>query len=599
MSRAPEVMGMTTNLGANGSLEMALLNDTTYFDPSLIRSGIGDSMALGNVAASNVTWGNIVSLNDESYGLSGITMYPTKLNINEGADGKFTVGNNYLLVPKQSEDGRYKSAGANTVSATYNGTEFFYSTRNQGYGVRGIGTVSNLSPQQAAIASSRALVQSYSNSALSSIKSMWSSYGQILLSAYYTHYASGATGYGATFVDSLRSAAEKTLEAVNYLDLALRQGVIGYAAMTLDDIDVFNTVSNVISNTALPLSGVISATSVAIPQALKSRITEIETQKLALTQALKLCDSFVGVDSVPWQQLEIVVGAILNGDKTYLNGTKLTSLTKDFPLEEDNLLSLTSGAGPALTVAEYAGEYSVFFVYQIYHSVETETVTSRGEPYVSEILELLDESSAPDSAPDGDEIIEEGLNDIFGFAIDLAFRCNASGAKLLLQTAPLDRIDAEANDDGLISNTIGAGSFLKLNPGDLTTDQALLMMDSIRIGFIDNKNNLLGIAKAGLTTYSVEADGDDPEKSEIKAPLYLYDFTTETGQSLIIGERSESAELAPLEKNEVYTVTAIVWLDGDYAWNSAASSKEPVSGTLNLQFTSNLKLDPADLEITQ
>lgn len=583
---------MTTNIGANGSLEMALLTGETYFDPTLIRSGVGDSAALGNVAASNITWGNIVSLDDPTYGLGGITMYPTRLNVSEGADGKFTVGNNYLLVPKQSEDGRYKSAGANTVSATYNGSEFFYSTEKQDYGVRGIGTVSSVSPQQAAIASSRALVVTYSNSALSAIKNMWSSHGNVLLSTYHTPYSKGSSSYGASFMGSLKSAAERTLDAVNYLDLALRHGVIGYAAMTLDDVNLFNTVSSVISNTSLPLSGIVSSADVAIPASLRSRITEIENHKLALTEAIAICSAFGGDGFAPWNQVEHVVSAILVGDKTYVNGIKLTELAPDYTLADENLLSLTPGAGPSLTVAEYAGDYKVFFKYQLEHSVETETVTSRGEPFVSEIIEMLDENKAPDADPDGDKTVEEALKDIFGFAVDVAFRCNASGTKLLLQTAPLDRIDAEANEDGLISNTIGAGSFIKLNPGDLSDEQALLMMDSIRIGFIDNKNNVLGIAKAGLTTYAIE-DG------EIKAPLYLYDFSTEIGQSLIIGERRESAELTPLEKNEVFTVTVIVWLDGDYVWNSAASSKEPVSGTLNLQFTSNMKLDPADIGITQ
>ena len=77
LSTAPEVTGITTAVGANGNLEMALMPETgNVLD---IVSAVGDSMEVKNVKLANVTWGNLVKL-DSGYGLDQITLYPSELN---------------------------------------------------------------------------------------------------------------------------------------------------------------------------------------------------------------------------------------------------------------------------------------------------------------------------------------------------------------------------------------------------------------------------------------------------------------------------------------------------------------------------------------
>lgn len=67
LSTAPEITGISTSVGANGNLEMALLNTATYGDTSLIKSAVGNSMDAGTaVTEANVTWGNLVNLSDKS-----------------------------------------------------------------------------------------------------------------------------------------------------------------------------------------------------------------------------------------------------------------------------------------------------------------------------------------------------------------------------------------------------------------------------------------------------------------------------------------------------------------------------------------------------
>ena len=98
LSIAPEVTGITTNIGANGSLEIALLNTETRQNMSTIRSGkVGESLAARNLGA-NITWGNLVDLNDASYGLDNIVLMPARLDLvanasvggEEGSEGTDT-----------------------------------------------------------------------------------------------------------------------------------------------------------------------------------------------------------------------------------------------------------------------------------------------------------------------------------------------------------------------------------------------------------------------------------------------------------------------------------------------------------------------------
>ena len=92
LSTAPEVTGITTNVGANGNLEMMLLtgydedlNPGSYYseaDDLGVASKVGDSIAAtGDVATSNVTWGNLVDLNSSEYGLDNVVLAPARLNV--------------------------------------------------------------------------------------------------------------------------------------------------------------------------------------------------------------------------------------------------------------------------------------------------------------------------------------------------------------------------------------------------------------------------------------------------------------------------------------------------------------------------------------
>lgn len=80
LSRSPEVTGVTTNIASNGNLEIALVTGDGTTAPG--ESKVGDSSASENqsIVGANVTWGNMINLNDPAYGLENLVLRPAQLN---------------------------------------------------------------------------------------------------------------------------------------------------------------------------------------------------------------------------------------------------------------------------------------------------------------------------------------------------------------------------------------------------------------------------------------------------------------------------------------------------------------------------------------
>ncbi len=137
LSAAPEVKNINTSVAANGSLEIALADDSGL-PPSA--SAVGDSTGAGlDVLLANKKWGNLVNLSDPAYGLSNITLRPAALN---GTTGLLT---NPLYGVEYGEDGRVSSnLTEDDFSYAYYDTEkkqFVADLDGKKLGVRAISTV--------------------------------------------------------------------------------------------------------------------------------------------------------------------------------------------------------------------------------------------------------------------------------------------------------------------------------------------------------------------------------------------------------------------------------------------------------------------------
>lgn len=128
LSLAPEVSNVTTTIGSNGNLEIAL-------GKNIGESAVGDSFKENDATITNRTWGNLIDLTDASYGLQSITLRPAILNSAGGSINKLHP----LTYPIYGSDGRVKYVYANNMFAgTYKDNQFV-TTPNE-FGVHGIGT---------------------------------------------------------------------------------------------------------------------------------------------------------------------------------------------------------------------------------------------------------------------------------------------------------------------------------------------------------------------------------------------------------------------------------------------------------------------------
>lgn len=139
LSTAPEVKGMSTTVGSNGALEMALVDyakgegDTLDAILGKITTNVGDSSAAANkkVEDSNRTWGNLVDLSGRYYGLSDgkMVLYPSALNLNGSDKNKIGSMDAMLKYAAYGTDGRVAELKADTFATKYDSANNIF----QGY----------------------------------------------------------------------------------------------------------------------------------------------------------------------------------------------------------------------------------------------------------------------------------------------------------------------------------------------------------------------------------------------------------------------------------------------------------------------------------
>lgn len=216
------------------------------------------------------------------------------------------------------------------------------------------------------------------------------------------------------------------------------------------------------------------------------------------------------------------------------------------------------------------------------------------------------------------------VDSTYGYVVDLALRVNTTNekgeaGKLLLQTEAINRIyDGSTNKE-----TMGGGSSMSFSvpsTANLKAGALKELLKAIRITFVQDYGlsgegitpTVLGTARLdvtdikdytnGKTAADAAAAGDSGTwtvTTEGKAPIYLYTEKTtaeEGGKTSTTMEKvKDGVLLAEMEKNKAYQISAIVWLDGTAVKNAnvSAATAQSLTGTLNLQFSTDIKLNPA------
>lgn len=129
LSRAPEVTAIDTTLSANGALEIALNRGKTPEDADIDESAAFDEA----LTAANIRWGNLINLNDPSYGIADLTLRPAQLNT-----AALTTSPFWSAV--YGQDGRITELDSRYIYTKYSvDDKIFVATKgNEDYGVRAI-----------------------------------------------------------------------------------------------------------------------------------------------------------------------------------------------------------------------------------------------------------------------------------------------------------------------------------------------------------------------------------------------------------------------------------------------------------------------------
>lgn len=220
------------------------------------------------------------------------------------------------------------------------------------------------------------------------------------------------------------------------------------------------------------------------------------------------------------------------------------------------------------------------------------------------------------------ELTDNEVTSTYGYVVDLALRVNTTNndgtrGKLQLQTEPKNRIyDGSTN-----AETMGGGSTMSFSvPAKANLKAGALkdLLRAIRITFVQNYGlssaditpTVLGTARLDVTDIKDYTTGNIGDAglgdtstltvtTEGTAPIRLYTETTTPGEdgktTTTLDEVENGVLLSAMEKNYAYQISAIVWLDGTAVKNAnvSAATAQSLTGTLNLQFSTDIELNPA------
>ena len=679
MSTAPEVTGIDTQVGANGALEIALRtgeNGDVYGD--FDENATGDS----DIDANN-TWGNLVNLGDAKYGLNQITLLPSRLFIEEAGivDGvkAFSVNELLLKTPIYGEDGRVKGLDKeSTANLVYNAQKASFDT--EGIGVRAVGTAADMSVYQLGMNAAKAQLSTYTSAARTTASNTLNQNGNGVANIVLGKALEKKTdGFAEKDLQTLLELAKGLQASLKNIETALRYVFAGYLMSDAsgDKVTAENYQTLVAEVQTKPLNELLNTYNgiTSLIPGMDGYVNDLLSDQTKVNKAVTDCGTLVEKGTAAtWTEINSAMSPLVDYTKMKLGDKSVPELEKMVAEGKyEDILSLVSAGGLTLYVpsksgvlsdiADYAGDYTAKVkVDKVSAPVGGKTVTltdvdvtMRTQTGVQPVY-LTNCSNALNRATVRDADGSSAITDFYGYAIDLAFRTNATKdgkatSSLLLQTEPENRVYEGDGENAVLQ---GGGSYMLFrNTSGLSATKMLRLMSGIRVVFIDGENNLLGIAALDTTvSQRMFTELSDEEKGEtkmfayldgwgdhnyqisdmvdvndygarptessvvfsvdngtktIKAKLYMYDFDMDTrgedGEKHLTGGISlakthrESRVITTLTPDQQKNVTALVYLDGKVVDNSsvAANASQSMSGTLNLQFSSDATLMPAEI----
>ena len=637
LSTAPEVKGITTNVGANGNLEMMLLNGDSFNSTAEdlgVQSEIGDSYSKIAVEDANVKWGNLVDLSANVYGLTNAVLNPAKLNIVKGeGEASNTVNSVMLLAPSYGNDGRVIEVNTATYSGKWNNSAWAYADtqgENAFAGVRVLGTSSGVTKQLSAYRNALNAINSNSNTAKNTIATSLASNGQTLANILVQHIQDEGAKFERKDVVTLQKLVDALQTANDAAGEAIKQAVLAYnlsnAADSLGDAAVDSLVAAIKAAKVTELSTVKFAKSdaeptaaIMMPDGAETAVKQWSDNDAAIkTASNELTNLLKNPAKTEYTYDEF--GSIMNGliDKTNTEVAGIKNPSKanlqdiiNYYTENKRIdIVMLDGSGIYANIAKLVGDYTAsgFKVTVTYNDLTVKAdVTMSTSVDADGLVKKINTDKEP-AASVGGVGTTTVLSDTYGYALDFGFRTNAAGSSLLLQTAQTQRV----YNDATAANTQGGGSYMQFKSNNVTVfsvDELRALMSAMRVVFVETKieNNLpqytvLGIAAADITKTTTEEgvdtySGGDPVGTDgLKAGLYLHKYTVGDDGVITLGAKeADKSVLTALNQNVAKKITAIVYIDGEIVDNTmVANAANSMTGSLNLQFSSDADLKPME-----
>lgn len=615
LSTAPEIKGINTAVGANGNLEIAL-----YTGQTEITSAIGDS---NNPA----TWGNLIDLSAGGFGLDLITLLPARLNVN----GDSVVAGSPLQTPVYSADGRVAQLKTGTLTGTYSQSAGQFLNEANAYGVRGIGNATAMSQQQVdyrsaqtGAALSLANAKNYATQALNESGSKLAT----IAAQHATNDAATDEGpYDLTAINIMLTKLEAAIaemdKSVLYFikaDFASEKGSMetaaynaakaAYYAETVTTEQLASWVTAV-GNTALTDAWEVRTFVNNAVSASRTKFNALDVEDTATGQVAGDGE----VTNATWAETTATLDGLVDLSTITINGFKtnevkpnMSAIVSDVTsgrgiyvtLEAPTSPSTTTGDGVYCEMAKLVGNFNVPILIEelAYGSLVVKDVKATMKTAVTNAPTINMVSAFP-TAPSSSSSSSSIINDLYGYVIDLAFRTNAKDSHLMLQTTPENRI--YSGNEGV--DTMGGGSTMTFGTTtEFGKEEIANLMKAIRIVFTEN-NKIIGVGAPNGTEATQSG-------SNVTAPIKLFDDTSYdiTNDGRIVPASANGAltfkttdsdgasQLTALTQNETHKISVYVYLDGDHVTNAdvAATSLRSMTGTMNLQFSSDANLVPMD-----
>ena len=610
LSTAPEVQGITTTIGANGNLEIAL--SPVSGDPNEITSGIGDTNL--SWLAKNLTWGNLLDLSDESYGLGQIKLLPARLNIASSGDATKlpTLNGNPLLVPTYGADGRIDALSGNGVgygaknpAANVDGFILNNGAADR-WGIRAVGTSSTQSETALNFQNALAAISNNTNGANSQINNALGTYGDALASIA-LRYATGETNGYEAYMGDINAILTELEGASNKIEVALYNALL---ALSISDMPV-DLEGTKISSVTVELNGTqtkmydavkwnmengISLTTtwgwltsynsileVAFPALYTSYTSwnSINTNVTAARAAYAAIDTTGGVSD---SEIRPVVAYLM--DNSDPNAVTINGFALDDVRNNIGLIFGGGASGINLQLNEGSGIFADYgkLTGNVSGSVKLPNPTEIQGTNVGGATIFVMTTTAPAAGPTlsqvrsaialigvttDDASAEASVIDVtYAYTLDFIFRTNAANSSLLLQTDALQRIYGDSQN----AATMGAGSTMTFGGTTHGLQTLVDMMSGIRVVFTETSNvggDVYGIAKVSIAQL--------PVRFAAKAVT-----VTGSGESAVYTEGAdETLELA-LTVTPAGAINTMAWSFGAdaIANNVANATFEAVTDTL-------------------